>query len=195
MVMKHCEITQHNLLLTMDGEPPPKASTDHLADCAACQAFQQSLNVMAEGIQRLDEPPAAVDQAILTYARRRSKTAAVRWLGFPRILQYAAAASLVALMSLSGWQAFHRDASTGSGGQTPGAVASSDSKAWDNDNLTTALGEMVATADSADKEESAQVDTLFADESNEAMAGEIEKQLADIQADLYVASLTFDKGY
>lgn len=192
MAMKHCETTQNGMLLAMDGDVLPKASVDHLAGCSDCQAFQESLTMVDAGNASLDEPSPAVDQLILTYARRQSKRTAISQLQFPKILQYAAAACLATLLSLAAWHVVHRDSSNGFGGQATRTVTSIDPNAWHNDDLTAALGDMVATADSADHVETDQVDTLFSDESTDAVAGTIEKQLADIQADLYVASLTFN---
>lgn len=192
MNMKPCENTQNDLLLGLDGTALPKSAATHLATCSACQAFQQSLKLADEAGGTLNEPPATVDQAILSYARKQSKNGSGKALNFSLIIRYAVAASLVALLSLAAWQAFNPPAPTGPEERfiTDGTAAKPNG--WQDEELNTALGEMVATADSADQMEDDQVDILFADESTEAVADIIESQLAEIQAELYFAALTFE---
>ncbi|MDT8389036.1 MAG: hypothetical protein RRC34_00820 [Lentisphaeria bacterium] len=192
-MMKHCETTRNELLLAMDGKNLSAAAAAHAADCPDCQAFQRLLPLaLREEAVPVTEPPPAVDQVILFHARAASKKVSARPLRLPVIIRYALAASLVALFSLAVRQVLKQDAPTGPGEQFAVDMTTPGLTAWRDEELTTALGDMVATADSADHVEDEQVSRLFADESTEAVADMIESQLADIQADLYVALLAFE---
>lgn len=194
MPMKQCETTQNDVLLAGEGIAIPKQSLGHLETCSACRDFYKTLGGLDKLIPAFDEPPARLDRAVLSYARRRPTAHTGRRLNLPPFIRYAMAASLAALLSLAAWQAFHPDLPTGAGGPLIAEDGTTLSKDWQADDLTAALGGMVATASTADKAEEQEIDILFADESSEAVADIIEDQLAEIQADLYYASLTFDEG-
>lgn len=187
---KICESVQNKLLLALDGEGLSDEARKHVLECPACSEFKQGLEVMNTGFDPLDEPSVQLDQAVLGYARQHVKTSRQPLLLLPFIVKYAAAASLLALLMMTAWllaRNHGKDHLTGESlaGNIPAAAA-----AWHGEELADALGETAAEISVA----GTGFEGISTGEEPEEVfvADMIENELAQLQADVYLASLTFE---